>query len=73
MTLRELTMAPEASARAGGVGPALTEQARNDLVRLFGLDRLPTHRPPLLCHWQRGADGRLFCVWRRDTKPAFAP
>ena len=44
-----------------------------DLIRLFGLDRLPTYRQPLVCHWRRGADGRLFCVWTRDTKPAQSP
>jgi hypothetical protein len=33
-----------------------------DLVRLFNLDRLP-ERPPLACHWQRDADGRLRCRW----------
>ena len=53
--------------------PAPRTNATTDLKRLFGLDRLPTRQPPLVCHWQRGPDGRLFCAWRRDTKPAFAP
>ena len=50
--------------------PAPKTSATTDLKRLFGLDRLPTRQPPLVCHWQRGADGRLFCIWTRDTKPA---
>jgi hypothetical protein len=36
-----------------------------DLVRLFALDRLPTHRR-LVCHWRRQADGRLACTWEPD-------
>ena len=68
MALHELTTTMEA-ARSGGIKDA----ARTDFVHLFGLDRLPTRPRPLACHWQRGADGRLFCVWTRDTKPAFAP
>jgi hypothetical protein len=36
-----------------------------DLVRLFGLDRLPVRRP-LICHWHRDADGRLACSWEPE-------
>lgn len=68
MALHELTTTMEAT-QSGG----LNDAARTDLVRLFGLDRLSTRPRPLVCHWQRGADGRLFCIWTRDTKPALTP
>ena len=35
-----------------------------DLVRPFGLDRLPSGRP-LVCRWHREVDGRLACLWTR--------
>jgi hypothetical protein len=56
----------------GMASPRITR----DLVRLFALDRQPVdHRPPpvrrpLLCRWQRDADGRLTCIWEPDIAPA---
>jgi hypothetical protein len=38
----------------------------DDLVTLFGLDRLPARRPRLVAHWHRQPDGRLACVWEPD-------
>jgi hypothetical protein len=35
-----------------------------DLVRPFGLDRLPSGRR-LTCRWHREVDGRLACLWSR--------
>jgi hypothetical protein len=35
-----------------------------DLVRPFGLDRLPSGRQ-LVCRWHREVDGRLACLWSR--------
>ena len=35
-----------------------------DLVRPFGLDRLPSGRR-LVCRWHRDVDGRLACLWSR--------
>jgi hypothetical protein len=35
-----------------------------DLVRPFGLDRLPSGRR-LACRWHREVDGRLACLWSR--------
>ena len=43
-----------------------------DLVRLFGLDRLPTRRR-LICHWHRDAEGRLTAVWEVDVTGAGRP
>jgi hypothetical protein len=40
-----------------------------DLVRLFALDRPPTGRRHLLCHWRRDAEGRLSCFWEPDIVP----
>ena len=40
--------------------------ATGNLVRLFGLDRLPLRRQPLVCRWHRDADGRLSCTWEPD-------
>jgi hypothetical protein len=40
--------------------------ATGDFVRLFGLDRLPLRRQPLVCRWHRDADGRLSCTWEPD-------
>jgi len=37
-----------------------------NLVHLFGLDRLPLRRQPLVCRWHCDADGRLFCIWEPD-------
>jgi hypothetical protein len=39
-----------------------------DLVRRFGLDRLPFGRR-LVCRWHREVDGRLACLWESDTVP----
>ena len=33
-----------------------------DLVRPFGLDRLPSGKR-LECRWHRDVDGRLACLW----------
>lgn len=40
-----------------------------NLVRLFGLDRLPEPRPRLVCRWHTDADGRLACAWELDITP----
>ncbi|HEV2549615.1 MAG TPA: hypothetical protein VGU20_20025 [Stellaceae bacterium] len=41
-----------------------------DFVRLFALDdRLSDGRRPLVCHWQRDAEGRLACIWEPDIPP----
>jgi hypothetical protein len=45
--------------------PGATQGAAGDLVRLFGLDRLPARRR-LICHWHRDIDGRLTAVWEPD-------
>jgi len=37
-----------------------------DLVRLFALDRLPSGRRHLLCHWRRDVEGRLAGFWEPD-------
>jgi len=50
-------------------GTAPEKGATSDLVRLFALDRLPADRRRLVCRWQRGADGRLACVWEPDIAP----
>jgi hypothetical protein len=42
--------------------PASATPAGAELVRLFGLDRLPARRP-LGCHWQRDPEGRLASFW----------
>ena len=44
---------------------AVPQNTSADLVRLFTLDRLPAHRR-LVCHWKRGADGRLSGVWETE-------
>ena len=48
---------------APAVVPSTT--AATDLVQLLSLDRLPEHRR-LVCHWQRGTDGRLAAFWEPD-------
>jgi hypothetical protein len=48
--------------------PAPATPAGADLVRLFGLDRLPTCRQ-LVCRWQREPDGRLASRWELDIAP----
>jgi hypothetical protein len=50
-------------------GDAAPNGATTDTVRLFGLDRLPIGRHPLVCHWLRDADGRLSCIWEPDIVP----
>ena len=45
---------------------AVTGKAATDLVRLFALDRIPSVRRQLVCHWRRGDDGRLVAVWEPD-------
>jgi hypothetical protein len=50
--------------RPAAPGP-VSRAAATDLVRLFGLDRLPARRG-LCCHWRCGADGRLMCIWQQD-------
>ena len=45
---------------------ATREQQETDLVRLLALDRLAAAPRRLVCHWHRGADGRLTCFWERD-------
>jgi hypothetical protein len=46
------------------------KDATSDLVRRFALDRPPTGRRQLVCHWHREADGRLACVWEPDIGAA---
>jgi hypothetical protein len=36
-----------------------------DLVKLFGIDRLPSGRR-LVCRWHREPDGRIACHWEPD-------
>jgi hypothetical protein len=50
-------------------GAAPRETAATDLVRLFALDRIATARRSLVCHWHRGADGRLVRNWEPDIGP----
>lgn len=51
-------------------GIAHATEATSDFVRLFALDDcLSDGRSPLICHWQRDADGRLACIWEPDIQP----
>ena len=59
-------MVADRPAVAPGVVPSI--KAATDLVRLFGLDRLPADRR-LVCHWQREPGGRLTCHWEPDIVP----
>jgi hypothetical protein len=45
--------------------------ATNNLIRLFGLDRLPLGRR-LTCRWHRQPDGRLAAIWEPDISPSSA-
>jgi len=49
--------------------PDRAKESTSEFVRLFALDRLPQGRRPLVCHWQRDADGRLACRWEPDIPP----
>jgi hypothetical protein len=52
------------------VEPGTTQNnaAAIDLVRLFGLDRVPSGRR-LVRRWHREVDGRLACHWKPDIVP----
>ncbi|SKA30950.1 hypothetical protein SAMN02745126_05057 [Enhydrobacter aerosaccus] len=49
------------------------QDARRDVARLLGLDRLPAEGPRLACGWQREADGRLVCRWEPDPAVSVVP
>ena len=50
-------------------GHVPTQDVTKDLVRLFALDRPPSGRRQLLCHWRRDAEGRLAGFWEPDIVP----
>jgi len=50
--------------------PCSVVRTTADLLELFALDRLPVHRPRLVAHWHRQADGRLACAWEPDVSSA---
>ena len=56
-----------AKAPAAYVSDAAVRHSAADLVRLFALDRIPSMRRQLVCHWRRAEDGRLVAVWERDV------
>ena len=60
-------LAPTARSSYAAAEPFTTRdnETATDLVRLFGLDRLPA-RPQLVCRWHRDSDGRLTCTWEPD-------
>jgi len=45
--------------------------AATNLIRLFGLDRLPLGWR-FTCRWHRQADGRLAAIWEPDIGPPSA-
>ena len=47
--------------------PSSADATAPDLVRLFGLQRLPEKR--LECRWHCSAGGELFCTWEHDIAP----
>jgi hypothetical protein len=53
--------------------PAISAKVTRDMVRLFGLDRLPVGGARLVCRWHRGADGKLICFWEQEPDSGCLP
>jgi hypothetical protein len=51
--------------RPAAPGKAQSDSVTTDLVRVFGLDRLPA-KGRLVCHWHRDAAGHLACRWELE-------
>jgi hypothetical protein len=60
--------APDILDTRSTVEPGTIQIKAADLVRLLGLDRLPSGKR-LVCRWHREVDGRLACHWEPDIVP----